>query len=250
MSFEFKLRRNKGKNKHKFNRHEIWNKLGDIQRLSMHKNPLGWDMAVNDTYPTMWKDMCRFLDSHLGEDINEVFSKFLKKVRSPKKYNNHLKQIFWDEYLGHRSEYCVGSDNKLYKHTYKWKNTDLSYSTYNYKHINDKLTTKLKFVNGPLYIGLLYDKQHSLIPVWIVSTMKYDTVKDALLDNNRLRPWFNTINLEGLSPITSKNWFYLRNFNKVNVCGFGEQCILENTQHKIIPSWEMNGIPCYFITKK
>lgn len=117
MSFEFKLKRNKGRNKHKFNRHEIWNKLGDIKHLSMHKNPLGWNMAVNDIYPSLWHDMHKFIDKNIGKDVNNVYSEFLKKIRSQKHYNYHIKEIFFKYFDGY--PFIIGSDNKIHKRTYK-----------------------------------------------------------------------------------------------------------------------------------
>lgn len=246
MSFEFKLKRNKGRTKHKFNRHEIWNKLGDIKHLSMHKNPLGWNMAVNDTYPSLWHDMHKFIDKNIGKDVNNVYSEFLKKIRSQKHYNYHIKEIFFKYFDGY--PFIIGSDNKIHKRTYKSRSKRYDYISYNLKHINDKVIPK-RFVNGPYYIGNFYTNKGDYLPVWIVSTLKYNTVGNAV--NNKLQPCFYIDDLNSLVLHTSSKWFELRNFNIIKLFGLGHTCTLENITNKILITWcYKKGIKCYFITKK
>lgn len=101
----------------------------------------------------------------------------------------------------------------------------------------------------PYYIGNFYTNKGDYLPVWIVSTLKYNTVGNAV--NNKLQPCFYIDDLNSLVLHTSSKWFELRNFNIIKLFGLGHTCTLENTTNKILITWcYKKGIKCYFITKK
>lgn len=90
---ELKLKRPRSKNG-KFNRHAIYNKYGNVPKLGMHKNPLGYCMDVNDLPPYL--DLYKFIDSYIGKDYNKMFSKLCKLMRKQSKFNTTPKQaIDW-----------------------------------------------------------------------------------------------------------------------------------------------------------
>lgn len=268
MSFEFKIKRNKSKNRPKFNRHEIWHKLGDIKKLSMHKNPLGYNMDVNDSYPSMWKDMYNFLNAHVGEPVNDVYSKWLKHLRSPKHYNDQLRTIF-DNYVKssniHSLNYYIDNEGKLAKENTSVYSNYRRYSRYNQYWVNKQIPKFTKFTYGPMYIGEFLNKEGDLTKVWIISKRKwgYIQTKDQTLCWHPNKKWFeklrefNIIDLPGLGtqtiftrertlidPYTFKQIYTTRDYSRID--NFGPCWKQPSTRAIPMPS----DIECYFITKQ
>lgn len=132
-----------------------------------------------------WKDIDKFLERHLGENVDKVFSEFVKRA---KRFNHDvsLRERFFDELKPDkrwRNDYTIDSQKRIVR-VKKEKSKGISTQEaikYNKAHIPTSFKPYMK-ENELTYVGHFYVKERGwygdwhLIPVFITNKDWYDTV--------------------------------------------------------------------------
>ena len=182
IEFSLKHRSSSGWKK-KYPRRKI-NK-GDFRHQSMHDRfKFGYDRKYHYGWLS-WKDLDKFFEANLGENVDKVFSEYVKRA---KRFNHgvSLRDTFYDALNPKRryqeQTYCIDSQNRIakFKESKKRIITPKEAYAYNESHYPEDVRSYLK-ENQIVPFGEFYIRENGYgnwtkKPIYICSKDWYNTV--------------------------------------------------------------------------
>lgn len=190
--------------KKKFPRKEIGRE--DFKHLGMHEHfKLGYDRNYHYGYLS-WKDLDRFFKGHLGKNVDEVFSEYVRRAKRFDHYVN-LKHTFYDALdpdKRWKSGFIVDSQNRIAKYKEEKKDPIIGYKeacVYNESHYPFKTIKYYLKENQLVPLGKFYFRENW----WSGCTKKLVYVCS--------KEWYDTV----LSIGTGKQFVRMNNMKKVYI---------------------------------
>lgn len=185
-----------------------------------------------------WKDLNKFFEKHLGENVDKVFSEFVKRAKRFK-HDVSLKDRFYDELNPDklwRNDFTIDNQKRIVR-VKEEKNKCISKKEameYNKAHFPTSFKPYMK-KNELTYIGHFYLREKgwngcwALSPVFITNKDWYDTVMQIGFGKEYIK--YSNITRINISLPKYNNWAY--SDNAVGVPNKGYDIIYEKTGHSI-----------------
>lgn len=185
-----------------------------------------------------WKDIEKFLERHLGENVDKVFSEFVKRAKRFDHDDNLRERFFenFDPLKRWRSEYTIDSQNRIVK-VKEEKNNKISAKeaiAYNKAHLPTSFKPYMK-PNELTYVGHFYVREKGwygdwkLIPVLMTNKDWYDTVMSIGFGKEYVK--YSNMTKIAIDLPKYKEWNYSDRAYGVPKRGF--DTIYEKTGHSV-----------------
>ena len=185
-----------------------------------------------------WKDLDKFFEKHLGENVDKVFSEFIKRA---KRFDHdvNLKDRFFDELRSDkrwRNNYTLDSQRRIVK-VKKGKDGGITYKealNYNKIHFPTSFKPYMK-KNELTYIGHFYLREKGwngcliLAPIFITNKDWYDTVMQIGFGKEYVK--YSNMSKITINLPKYNNWAY--SDRAVGVPNRGYDIIYEKTGHSV-----------------
>ena len=185
-----------------------------------------------------WKDFDKFFERHLGENVDKVFSEFMKRA---KRFDHdvNLKERFFDELRPDkrwRNNYTLDSQKRIVK-IKKGKDggiTTREAENYNKAHFPTSFKPYMKH-NELTYVGHFYVREKGwyspwiLTPVFITNKDWYDTVMQIGFGKEYVK--YSNMTRINISLPKYNNWAY--SDRAAGVPNRGYDIIYEKTGHSV-----------------
>lgn len=162
-----------------------------------------------------WKDFDKFFEKHLGENVDKVFSEFMKRA---KRFDHdvNLKERFFDK-LGSdkrwRNNYTLDNQKRIVKvkEDKSKRITIREAENYNKAHLPISFKPYMKH-NELTYIGHFYIKERgwyspwTLVPIFITNKDWYDTVVSIGIGKEYVK--YSNMTKIGINLPKYNNWNY------------------------------------------